>query len=49
MKKFLASLKEFLSPRDWVPSIPLPPIGKREPKGEGCMSLYDAIRGFPRD
>lgn len=51
LKKFLRRLAggiaEFLTPRDWIPSIPLPPVGSWEPKGEGCMSLWDAIEGFP--
>lgn len=49
MKKLLEGLKEFFDPRLWIPTIPLPPVGRWEPKGEGCMSLYDAIRGFPDD
>lgn len=41
------SLAEFFAPRDWIPSIPLPPVGRWEPKGPGCMQLVDAIEGFP--
>lgn len=48
-KRFLRGLAEFLNPRDWIPSIPLPPVGSWEPKGKGTMSLWDALRGFPED
>lgn len=47
-KRLGSGLAEFFAPRDWIPTIPLPPVGKRAPKGDGCMTLFEAIQGFPR-
>ena len=38
-------LAEFFTPRDWVPSIPIP----RKCEGKGCMTLFEAIQGFPEE
>ena len=47
LKRFAKGLAEFFTPRDWVPTIPLPPVGRWEPKGKGTMTLFEAIEGFP--
>ena len=44
-KRFLKELAAFFNPRDWVPDVPLPPVGSWEPKGEGCMSVWEALFG----
>lgn len=42
-KAFGRGLAEFLTPREWIPTIPIP----RQCKGKGCMTLGEAIKGFP--
>lgn len=44
LSRFLAALKEFFEPRTWIPTIPLPP----KSKGPMVMTLFDAIKGFPK-
>ena len=40
-------LAEFLRPRDWIPTIPWP--SKRDPDAQGYQTMWDALRGFPKD
>lgn len=49
LKSFGRELVLFFNPRDWLPSIPLPPVGPWEPKGDGVQTLGEAIRGFKKD
>jgi len=45
LKRLGRSLAEFFTPRDWVPTIPIP----RKCEGKGCMTLSEAIQGFPEE
>jgi hypothetical protein len=38
-------LADFLNPRDWVPTIPVP--HKRDPDAQGYQTLGEALKGFP--